>query len=145
MRTFLLMSSDMTCSHYCNFIVRVPVVEQMLAVLCLRAKVVELKLRTMYTTCTCTLKEVFCCILKAWEPFVMKLPETRRRLLCLYCTFKRASKLASEKAGSKQATQDELVWASIAAVPASIVRLIATKASLASDVDNSVAALPACP
>ncbi len=84
-------------------------------------------------------------ILKVWEPFVMKLPERRRRLLCLYCTFKRASNLASEKAGSKQATQDELVWASMAAVPASIVRLIATRAYLASDVDNIVAALPACP
>jgi len=84
-------------------------------------------------------------ILKVWEPFVMNLPESRRRLLSLYCTFNRASKLASEKAGSKHATQDELLWASMAAVPASIVRLIATKAYLASDVDNGVAASPACP
>ena len=82
-------------------------------------------------------------ILKVWEAFVMKLSETRRRLLCFCCTFKRASKLASEKAGSKHATQDELVWASTAAMPASIVRLIATRAYLASDVDNSVDAPPA--
>ena len=82
-------------------------------------------------------------ILKVWEPFVMKLPETRRRLLCLYCTFKRASKLASEKAGNEQATQVELLWGSMAAVPASIVRLTATRAYLASDVVNSVCAPPA--
>ena len=83
-------------------------------------------------------------ILKVWEPFVMKLPESRRRLLCLYCTFNRASKLASEKAGSTHATQGMLVWASMAAVPAGIVRLIATKAYLASDVDDGVTSPPAC-
>ncbi len=85
-------------------------------------------------------------ILKVWESFVMKLPESRRRLLCLCCTFNRASKLAiaSEKAGSKHATHDVLLWASMAAVPASIVRLIAIKAYLASDVDNGADVSPAC-
>ncbi len=78
-------------------------------------------------------------ILKVWEPFVMKFTESRRRLLCLYCTFNRASKLASERTGSED---DVSLWASMAAVPAGILRLIAAKAYLASDVDNSIAGPP---
>ena len=83
-------------------------------------------------------------ILKVWEPFVINLPESRRRLVCLYCSFNRASKLASETAGSKHAAHDVLLWATMAAVPASIVRLIATKAYLASDADICVTTPSAC-
>ena len=77
-------------------------------------------------------------IIKVWRPQVVKFPQVRRKLLSLYCTFYRASKIAGEDSvHKKHATTDALLWKSMAAIPAGVLRLIATKANLTLGVASS--------
>ena len=71
-------------------------------------------------------------IMEVWKPLVVH--KSRPRLLSLYCTFNRASKMTTQdNTGSKHQEKNVLLWAAMAAVPAGVLRIIATKAYLAAD------------
>lgn len=79
-------------------------------------------------------------IMEVWQPLVMQFPQGRQRLLSLYCTFYRASKVASDNSiHIRHATKDVLLWKSMAAIPAGVLRLIAVKAGMTSGVETNVA------
>lgn len=74
---------------------------------------------------------------KIWEPLVVKW--NRPKLLSLFCSFNRAGKMGSgASAGSKQTSQDAEPYKSMAAVPAGVLRIIASKAYLAADCQGVV-------
>lgn len=71
-------------------------------------------------------------IIKVWRPQVVRFPQVRQRLLSLYCSFYRASKIAGEESvHNEHAKQDVLIWKVMAAIPADVLGLIATQAELA--------------
>lgn len=78
-------------------------------------------------------------IINVWRPQVVKFPQVCQRLLSLYCTFFRASKIAGEDSlHNKHAKKDVLLWNLMAAVPAGVLCLIATQAELTLGVEISV-------
>lgn len=79
-------------------------------------------------------------IIEVWQPLVMQFPQGRQRLLSLYCTFHRASKIASDDSiHIGHAKEDVLLWKSMAAIPAGVLCLIAIKAGMTLGVETSVA------
>lgn len=76
-------------------------------------------------------------IMEVWKPLIVH--KNCPRLLSLYCTFNRASKMMTtqDNTGGKHQEKDVLLWAAMAAVPAGVLRSIATKACLAADWQGS--------
>ena len=76
-------------------------------------------------------------IMEVWKPLIVH--KNCPRLLSLYCTFNRASEMMTtqDNTGGKHQEKDVLLWAAMAAVPAGVLRSIATKACLAADWQGS--------